>query len=191
MLDFIRGRVASLKPDRVVIDIGGLGLSVKIPLRVSESLTEKDEVFLYTHLAIREDVSEIYGFTDPKDRELFEELIRISGIGPRIAMNILSTYSRDSFLEIIEQENVKALSKIPSIGKKTAQRVILEFKGILPSLYSERDSKFEDVLSALVNLGFKRSEAKEALERVYRKDKDEATLIRESLITLTSKHEQQ
>lgn len=188
MLDFIRGKVFKVKPDRVVIDVGGLGFSVRIPVRLSEKLSDTEEVFLYTYLSIKEESSEIYGFIDAQDREIFEELVKISGIGPRIAMNILSTYSRDSLIEIIEQENLKALSKIPSVGKKTAQRIILELKGVLTSLSSEKDQKFDDVLSALINLGYKKTEAKEALEKIYKKEKDEASLIRESLSILSGKH---
>lgn len=188
MLDFIRGKVVKVKPDRVVVDVGGLGFSVKIPLRISDKISGNEEISLYTYLAIKEETTEIYGFLDQQDREIFEELVKISGIGPRIAMNILSTYDKNTLVEIIEQENLKALSKIPSVGKKTAQRIILELKGVLPSLSSEKDQKFEDVLTALINLGYKKVEAKDSLERVYRKDKDEATLIKESLSILSGKH---
>jgi len=187
MLDFIKGKAVTIKPDRVVIQTGAVGYSVKIPLRIAKYINRDEEIQIYTSLIVKEESIEVYGFLDSSERDLFEELIKISGIGPRMAINILSTYDSLSLRKIIEQEDIKSLSKIPGIGKKTAQRIFLELKGVLPSLQYEKDQKYEDILAALVNLGYKRLQAKEVLDKIYEHEKDEATIIRESLSILAGK----
>lgn len=187
MLDFIKGKAVTVKPDRVVIQTGGLGYSVKIPMRISKYINKDEEAQLYTSVVVKDDSIEIYGFLENTERDFFQELIKISGIGPRISINILSTYDAQSLNKIIEQEEIKSLSKIPGIGKKTAQRIFLELKGALPSLRFERDQKYEDILSALVNLGYKRLQAKEVLDKIYDKEKDETSLIKECLGILAGK----
>lgn len=188
MLDFIRGKTVTVKPDRIVIQVGSIGLSVKVPIRVSQLISREDEVQIFTTLTLKEDSIELYGFLELYEKELFEELIKISGIGPRTAINIISTYDRDTLQNIIEKEDIKSLSKVPGIGKKNAQRIILELKGVLPSLTYEQDRIFEDILLALVNLGYKKIEAKETLEKVYDKNKDEASIIKDCLLLLSSKN---
>jgi len=188
MLDFIKGRVINVKPDRVVVQVGGLGFLVKIPLRVSQNIRKEDEVQIYTSLSLKEEKIEVYGFLDVYEKELFEKLIEISGIGPRTAMNIISTYDRETLQRIIEQDDIKALSRVPGIGRKTAQRILLELKGVLPSLKYDKNQIYDDVLSALINLGYKKTDAKEALDKIYDKDKDEATIIKECLTNLAGKH---
>ncbi|GAQ95069.1 Holliday junction DNA helicase RuvA [Thermodesulfovibrio aggregans] len=187
MLDFIIGKAVTVKQDRVVVQTGGIGYSIKIPVRLSRYINTDEEVQIYTALILKEELIEIYGFLDSSERDLFEKLIKISGIGPTMAINILSTYDRETLLKIIEDEDIKSLSKIPGVGKKTAQRIFLELKGVLPSLKYERDQRYEDLLSALVSLGYKRLEAKEVLEKVYNNEKDEATIIKEALSILTGK----
>lgn len=187
MLDFIKGKAVTVKPDRIVIQTGGVGYSVKIPLRIAKYINLDEEVKVYTSLILKEELVEVYGFLDNAERDLFEELIKISGIGPRMAINILSTYDRETLYRIIEQEDIKSLSKIPGIGKKTAQRIFLELRGVLPSLKYEKNQKYEDILSALVNLGYKRLQAKEVLDKIYNDEKDEATIIRESLSILAGR----
>ncbi len=188
MLDFIKGEAVIIKPNKVVIEVGGIGFSVKVPFRVSQQIQKKDEVQLFTSLNLKEDAIELYGFLEVYERELFEELIKISGIGPTTAMNILSTYDRESLKNILEKEDIKALSRVPGIGKKTAQRILLELRGVLPYFKYEQDQKYDDILAALLNLGYKRNEAKETLDKIYNKDKDEASIIKECLRVLTDKN---
>lgn len=188
MFDFIKGKAITVKPDRVVIQVGGIGFSVRVPIRVTQTIRKEEDVQIYTSLSLKEESAELYGFLELYERELFEELIKISGIGPRTAMNIISTYDRESLQNIIEKEDIKSLSKVPGIGKKTAQRILLELKGVLPFFKYEKDQIYEDVLSALVNLGYKKTVAKEVLEKIYNKDKDEATIIKECLTQLAGKH---
>lgn len=188
MFEFIKGRVVTVKPDRVVLQTGGLGFSVRVPLRLSQYIQKEQEIKIYTSSILKEESIEIYGFLDPYEKDFFEELIKISGIGPKIAMNIISTYDRETIQKIIAEEDLKALSRIPGIGKKTAQRIFVELKGALPSLKYERDQIYEDILSALVNLGYKKTEAKDVLEKIYSKGKDEAIIIKECLAVLAGKH---
>lgn len=187
MLDFIKGKVITVKPDKIVIQTGGIGYSVKIPIRVSRYINRDEETQIFTSLIVKEESIEIYGFLENSERDLFEELIKIAGIGPKMAINILSTYDRETLYKIIDHEDIKSLSKIPGIGKKTAQRILLELRGILPSLQYEKDQKYDDILSALLNLGYKRLEAKEVLDKIYNNEKDEATIIKESLSILAGK----
>ncbi|MEN2986093.1 MAG: Holliday junction branch migration protein RuvA [Thermodesulfovibrionaceae bacterium] len=187
MLNFIKGKVLSVKPDRVFVQVGQVGLLIKIPLRISKDLKENEEFLFYTSLTLREDKVELYGFLNIYERDLFEELLNLSGIGPKTAMNILSTYDNSTLQRIIEMDDIKSLGKIPGIGKKNAQRILLELKGVLPYFKYERDQIFEDILSALTNLGYKRKEAKEVLEKIYRKDKDEESIIKECLVALSGK----
>lgn len=188
MLEFIKGRIVTVKPGKVVLQVGELGFSVRVPIRLSQYIQKEQEIKIYTSSILKEESIEIYGFLEPHEKELFEELIKISGIGPKIAMNIISTYDRESLQKIIAEEDLRALSRIPGIGKKTAQRIFVELRGVLPSLKYEKDQIYEDILSALVNLGYKKTEAKEVLEKIYSKDKDEAIIIKECLAALAGRY---
>lgn len=188
MFEFIKGKVVTVKPDRVVLQVGGIGFSVRVPLRASQHIQKEQEVKIYASSLLKEETIEIYGFLDPYEKELFEELIKISGIGPKIAMNIISTYDKETLQRIIAEEDLKALSRIPGIGRKTSQRIFVELKGVLPSLKYERDQIYEDILSALVNLGYKKTEARDVLEKIYSKEKNEAIIIKECLAVLAGKH---
>jgi Holliday junction DNA helicase RuvA len=188
MIEFLKGKIVSLKPDKLIIQIGSIGFGVKVPLKIFPLLRNEQEIEIYTSVAIKGELIEIYGFLELYEKELFDELIKISGIGPRTAMNIISTYDKNALQNIIEKQDVKSLSKVPGIGKKTAQRIILELKGVLPLLQYEKDRGYEDIFSALVNLGYKKTDAREVLEKVYSKDKDEVTTIKECLTLLANKH---
>lgn len=188
MFEFLKGKIVSLKPDKLIIQVGSIGFGVKVPLKIVQFLKNEQEIQIYTSVAIKEEKIEIYGFLELYEKELFDELINISGIGPITAMNIISTYDRDTLQNIIEKEDIKSLSRVPGIGKKTAQRILLELKGVLSTLKYEQDRRFEDIVSALVNLGYKKTDAKEVLDKVYSKDKDEALVIKECLYLLASKH---
>lgn len=188
MFEFIKGKVVTVKPGRLVLQIGGIGFSVRMPLRLSQYIQKEQEIKIYTSFILKDESMEIYGFLESYEKELFEELIKISGIGPKIAMNIISTYNRETLQRIIDEEDLMALSRIPGVGKKTAQRIFVELKGVLPSLKYEKDQVFEDILSALVNLGYKKTEAKDVLEKFYSKDKDETIIIKECLAVLAGRY---
>lgn len=187
MIASLRGSLISKKPDSLIIDVNGVGYSVHVPLTLLPSLPEENrEVFLHIHTHVREDALLLYGFRTEDEKRIFTTLIGISGIGPKLALSILSTVSPDNFYGAINSEDVDTLCMVPGLGKKTAHRLILELKEKLPSIKEKKDSVYEDTLSALMNLGYKRATAQDALEKAYGKGYgDIESLIRESLKYLT------
>lgn len=188
MIAALRGKIISKKPDSIIIDVGGVGYIVYVPLNIFSSIREiNEEVFLYIYTYVREDAIILYGFSTEEEKRIFSALINISGIGPKIALNILSTISLHDFHNAIHNEDVAFLCRVPGLGKKTAQRLILELIEKLPAITKkDREPVFDDALSALVNLGYKSSIAKEALEKAYNNgNRDIESLLKESLKYLT------
>ncbi len=187
MIASLRGKLISKKPDSLIIDVAGVGYNVQVPLTLLSSLPEENrEVFLYIHTHVREDAIQLYGFQTDADKRIFTTLLGISGIGPKVALNILSTIPPDNFYNAINSEDVDILCKAPGLGKKTAHRLILELRGKLPSLKEKKDTVYDDTLSALVNLGYKKNIAQEALEKAYDSGhKDIESLLKEALKYLT------
>jgi len=187
MIGSVRGRLISKRPDNVIIETGGVGYHVNVPLSILSNLPEEgSSVFLYVYTHVREDAIQLYGFSNEDEKKIFTTLLGIPGIGPKMALNILSGVSHDEFLNAIEKEDVAFLCRIPGLGKKTAHRLILELRGKLLTAEKPRDRIFEDTLSALVNLGYKKSEAMESLEIAYKKGHNNIeSLLKESLKYLT------
>ena len=183
MIGSLKGKVASRRPDNVLIDVNGVGYAVSVPLHVLSTLPEEGhEVFLYIYTHVREDAIHLFGFASDEQKKVFTTLLGISGIGPKVAMNILSGISHDDFLRAIEKEDVEMLCRVPGLGKKTAQRLILELREKLPSSTGIADRTFEDALSALVNLGYKKSVAQGFLEKTYKRGiTDLEGLLKETL----------
>ncbi len=170
MIGSLRGRLISRRPDNVVVEVHGVGYVVQVPIPTLAGLPEEGgEVFLHIHTHVREDSLSLFGFASEAEKRIFVTLLGVSGIGPKMAVNILSGVSSDDFLDALQREDVAALCRIPGLGKKTAHRLILELREKLPSSTGARDHLFEDALSALVNLGYKRQTAQEHLEIVYKK----------------------
>lgn len=187
MIGSLRGKIISRRPDNVIVEAGGVGYQVNVPLSILSNLpAEGSTVFLNIYTHVREDALQLYGFATEDEKKIFTTLLGVTGIGPKMALNILSGISHDDFMRAIEEEDVALLCRIPGLGKKTAHRLILELREKLPRLGKARDKLFEDTLSALVNLGYKKSEAIESLEMAYKKGyKDIETLLKESLKYLT------
>ena len=187
MIGSLRGKLISRRPDNVIVEAGGVGYQVNVPLSILSNLPEEgNTVFLNIYTHVREDALQLYGFTTEDEKRIFTTLLGVTGIGPKMALNILSGISHDDFMRAIEEEDVALLCRIPGLGKKTAHRLILELREKLPRAEKSRDRLFEDTLSALVNLGYKKSEAIESLEMAYKKGyKDIETLVKESLKYLT------
>ena len=187
MIGSLRGKLIYKHPDSILIEVGGVGYQVNVPLSTLAILPEEGkEVFLHTYTHVREDALQLFGFTSEEEKKIFVTLLGITGIGPRMALNILSGISHNDLFHAIEKEDVELLCRVPGLGKKTAHRLILELKEKLPSPTKAVDRVFEDTLSALVNLGYKKFIAQEALERAYKKGiKDIEGLLRESLKYLT------
>lgn len=187
MIASLRGTLISKRPDTLTVDVGGVGYSVQVPLTLLSSLPDENkEVFIHIHTHVREDAIQLYGFRTEDEKRIFTTLIGISGIGPRLALNILSTISPDSFHNAIDSEDVDILCRVPGLGKKTAHRLILEMRGKISFLKEKKDSIYDDTLSALVNLGYKKNIAQDALEKAYNAGfRDIESLLKEALKYLT------
>ena len=178
MIAHINGRLVSKSSDSVVIDVGGVGYEVFIPLSTYYKLPGTDQtVTLRTCTCLKNDSIELYGFLTHEERELFQMLIGVAGIGPRLARNILSGISVDEFVSSIVRGDVKGLGKVPGVGGKTAQRLVVELKdkvrGIMkeskeekaPPSGREDDGLMRDVVSALKNMGYRSSPVEAAVKK--------------------------
>lgn len=179
MIALVRGTLAYKSIDHVIIDVGGVGYRLSIPLSTFYSLPETGEVSLFTHTHVREDALLLFGFLSIEEKELFIILIGISGVGPKLAVNILSHIPVGDLKRAIAEGDIKRLSGLPGIGKKTAERLVLELKdkvGPIDELPAPSDTTavagptrntlINDVISALVNLGYKENTARKILENM-------------------------
>src|SRR3954468_24950708 len=170
MIAHLRGRVLSKRPSHAVVDVNGVGYEVAISVPTfSELPNAGGEVSLHIHTHVREDALSLYGFLRPQEKELFERLIAVSGIGPKLAITVLSGMQAEKMVAAIRGNDIAALTKIPGIGKKTAERMVLELRdkldsfGVAAAVMSKHSPIEEDVLSALTNLGYQRTAAERAL----------------------------
>ncbi len=183
MIGSIEGKLLQKKAQYLLIACHGLGYKVHIPLNLFAHLPEVGEnLFLYTSHIIREDGQTLYGFFTEEKKELFELLITVSGIGPKIALSMLGHFESDLIQVAIKEKNPILLSKVPGIGKKTAERVIIELQDKISHLEENHSpSKFlSDAIAALINLGYSASHAKKAVEKFllqHRQEEDLATII--------------
>lgn len=188
MIASLHGKLISKKPDSIIIDVNGVGYLVYVPINIFPFIKDvNQEIFLYIHTLVRDDAIMLYGFINEEDKKIFATLINISGIGPKIALNILSTITSLDFHRAVYNEDVTFLCRVPGLGKKTAQRLILELREKLPAMTREdKEPIFDDTLSALINLGYKKNIAQEAIENAYNKGlRDIESLLKESLKYLT------
>ncbi|HEX7286960.1 MAG TPA: Holliday junction branch migration protein RuvA [Candidatus Angelobacter sp.] len=172
MIAHLRGKLISKHPNQAIVEAGGVGYDVNITIPTfSDMPVPGAEVALFIHTHVREDALALYGFLRAEEKQLFEKLISVSGIGPRLAITILSGMSAESMVAAIKGNNVGALTRIPGIGKKTAERMVLELRdklegfGVTPAAAAAMSPVEEDVISALVNLGYQRPVAERALAR--------------------------
>jgi Holliday junction DNA helicase RuvA len=176
MIAVLRGTLLEKSPSRLVIDVSGVGYDVQVPLSTFYALGEIGApVTLRTHTHVREDVLALYGFLTRLEQDLFERLIAISGVGPKLALAVLSGIEPPELIRAVRTQDVARLTSIPGIGKKTAERIALELKDRLPASLKAVDTPTaaapadqlrDDVLSALVNLGYHRPVAEKAVEKV-------------------------
>jgi Holliday junction DNA helicase RuvA len=161
----------------VVVEVSGVGYRVTIPLSTFYRLKEEGspiELLIYTH--VREDALALYGFLTSVEQELFEKLISVAGVGPKLAINVLSGIEAEELVEALRSSDLVRLTRIPGVGKKTAERLVLELKDKMPQVLPEApptpESKpKDDLVSALANLGYSRPEAERGVERALREDK--------------------
>ena len=175
MIAQVRGRILEKHPNRVIVDVNGVGYDVFVPLSTFYVLGDAGtEITLRTHTHVREDALALYGFATLLEQELFERLIGVSGIGPRVALAVLSGIEPLELIRAIERGDVARLTAIPGVGKKTSERIVLELKDRLPrpqvaAVALGGDSRSpapelrDDLLSALVNLGYHRPLAEKAV----------------------------
>lgn len=179
MLSFIKGIVASVDMSCAVVECGGIGYELIASSRCLDTLTVGSEVKLYTRLVLREDSIALYGFKDNAERDMFERLTTVSGIGPKLAIAVLSGIDAQALASCVATQNIVALSGIKGVGKKTAERILLELKGKIKAeaiTLSESDSPVEspvgnDAMLALMALGYSSPEAVTALSRIEGKEK--------------------
>ena len=178
MIAHLRGRLISKNPNQAIVDCGGVGYDVTISVATfSELPAEGVEASLYIHTHVREDQISLFGFSDTREKRLFEKLLSISGIGPKLAITILSGISAEGLVVAIRGGDHGTLTRIPGIGKKTAERIVLEIKDKLDDLAvpmsdagTHHGPAADDALSALVNLGYPRPVAQKAIETAIERD---------------------
>ena len=165
MIGRLHGKLIEKTPPQVLVDVGGVGYEVDVPMSTFCNLpAEGSEITLLTHFIVREDAQLLYGFATAAERQTFRALIRISGVGPRIALAVLSGMSTQDLADAVEQGNATLLTRVPGIGKKTAERLVLELKGKLAgSAFAPAGGAASaaqtDILSALMALGYSEREA--------------------------------
>ena len=174
MIVAIKGILHSTGPDWVQVSLGGLTIHILVPTSIIQDLGELGyEIQLHTHLLIKDDVPQAYGFSSPEGLQLFQLLMSVSGIGPRSALNVLSAFSTDSLANAIVSEDINAFTGIPGVGKKSVARIILELKSKVELYLTMRPTKAtsqdSSALSALTALGYTTTEAREALNKVAAK----------------------
>lgn len=165
MIGRLHGKLIEKTPPQVLVDVGGVGYEVDVPMSTFCNLpAEGSEITLLTHFSVREDAQLLYGFATAAERQTFRALIRISGVGPRIALAVLSGMSTQDLADAVEQGNATLLTRVPGIGKKTADRLVLELKGKLAGnafapTGGAASAAQADILSALMALGYSEREA--------------------------------
>ena len=174
MIAYLRGRVLEKHPQRVIVDVGGVGYDVQVPLstfyRVGDAGTD---VALRIHTHVREDALALFGFSTELELELFERLIAINGVGPKLALAVLSGIDSADLVRAVRVQDVARLTTIPGVGKKTAERIALELRDKLPKGLpadvtkprAPEDELKDDVISALLNLGYQRSAADRVIDK--------------------------
>lgn len=195
MIGFLRGRLSAKHPPQLLVDVGGVGYEVEAPMSTFYGLPPTgSEVSLFTHLVVREDAHVLFGFGTERERRLFRELIKVSNVGPKLALALLSGMSVENFLACIEAQDADTLVKIPGVGRKTAERLLIEMKdrirnltgleAVLPvteGAVNSGNGAQSEAFSALVALGYRPAEVTRLLKAVDSSAKTTEELIRGAL----------
>lgn len=197
MFAYLNGILEEVEQDRVILDVNGVGYMIKVPTNVLDKLPSiGSDIKLYTYFVVREDSQELYGFIDRQQKAMFEKLITVSGIGPKGALSILSVLDINEVVKGILVGDIATLIKAPGVGKKTAQRIILELRDKMDEftidededgisyVSSDRTSKLDEVVDALVILGYTQNEIKRALYNIKDMEGDTSVLIKAALKNL-------
>jgi Holliday junction DNA helicase RuvA len=192
MIGFLRGILVNKTAPQVLLDVNGVGYNLLAPMSTFYDLPETGQVVqLLTHLSIREDAHVLFGFLSEPERSLFRSLIRINGVGPKLALAILSGISIQDFQRCVYENNIATLVKLPGIGKKTAERLIIEMRDRLPALSDQLDANLgnltntisasTEAINALVSLGFSESDAKRMVGKIATDNLNSEEIIRLAL----------
>lgn len=202
MISQLCGTIIEKIPPEIVLDVGGVGYEIQLPMTSFYRLPDLEaQVRLFTHFVVREDAQLLFGFVDRIERSLFRVLIKANGVGPKLACTILSGMSADQFVFAVMHEDISALVKMPGVGKKTAERLVVELKDKLndlelpaqieskqitndktpKSILSPASNAKDEAISALLALGYKRNQAENAVKKVATEDSSSEQLIRDAL----------
>ncbi|MCF6158199.1 MAG: Holliday junction branch migration protein RuvA [wastewater metagenome] len=192
MLDYIRGQVITKSPAHLVLEVSGIGYRLHIPLSTFEKIPDQGEIAIFTHVSVREDQIKIFGFATGEERNLFQLLLSVNGIGPNTAITILSGSTVDIIRNSILSGDAKALERVKGVGKKTAERIILELKGVMKEITKclpcdtdiQQRTLISDAVMALISLGYGRPIAEKAVSEAVKKMQtpdDIEALVREAL----------
>ncbi len=200
MIGRLRGILIEKQPPELLIEVNGIGYEVQMPMSCFYELPNVgEEAIIYTHFVVREDAQLLYGFNTVKERALFREVIKANGVGPKLGLGILSGMTASQFVASVEREDISTLVKLPGVGKKTAERLVVEMKdrlkgwsaGDLFTPFTDaapvdaapepQDSAEEEAVSALLALGYKPTQASKVVSQVMKPGMSSEQLIRESL----------
>jgi len=195
MIGYLKGKVLSKKPTKLLLDVNGVGYLVNISISTFEKIAEMEEVSLYTYLAVRESALDLFGFYSMAEKEMFEVLIGVNGIGPKSALGILSGIQITDLKEAVRIGNISRLVSIPGIGKKTAERMLIELRDKVDSVADTGENIIRgssgvraDAITALVNLGYNQKIAERIIQAVIDKNPDSSIedLIKNALSALNN-----
>ena len=201
MIGRLRGTLAEKQPPHLILDVNGLGYELEVPMTTLYRLPSVGEpLTLHTHLVVREDAQLLYGFYGKRERDFFRELIRLNGVGPKLALALMSSLEVDELVRCVQSQDTSALTKVPGVGKKTAERLLVELKDrfkaweTVPAMFAlvpnqpggpdapEPVATAEnDAVSALISLGYKPQEASKAISAIKEKGLSSEDMIRRAL----------
>lgn len=188
MIGHLNGKLVEKNPTELIIECGGVGYEVKISLNTFSALGSDESIKVFTKLVVREDAHILYGFASKEEREMFNHLVSVSGIGPNTAMIMLSSLVPDEIAHAIQSEDVRTIQSIKGIGAKTAQRVIIDLKDKMlkmvfssENIFNQNNTNRFDALTALVSLGFDKKAAEKAIDKIATGDESVEILIKEAL----------
>ena len=189
MISFLRGNVLQLEPPLLVLDVQGVGYEIEISLSLLEALPVVGKTTqLHTHLVVREDAHILYGFASAKEREVFRRLIRVNGVGPKLALAVVSHLNPDSLYHCVQSEDIATLVRVPGVGRKTAERLLIELRDRLPvpeqvpsvkasEAHADPDAR-QEAEAALLALGYRPQEATRSVEKYWEPGMNRDQLIR-------------
>ena len=200
MIGYLRGTLLEKQPPHVILEVNGVGYELEVPMTTLYQLPVVGEpLVLHVHLVVREDAQLLYGFFEKRDRALFRELIRLNGVGPKLALALMSGMNVDELIQCVNAEDTARLMKVPGVGKKTAERLLVELKDRFKnwestplagqnsteptgaSTVTDAHSAEKDAVSALISLGFKPAQASHAVSSVFEEGLSSEDLIRRAL----------